>query len=118
MNKKFKELLHAYKVEAFHISHRPEDIDATTRAIVDSTDEALNNAYTYQFRRDPNPERVEMFNNIKNYVTRAVLPPVVEKIMRRLVILEQQQQAFVKLVENVLETLSEEEGAESSAKVG
>jgi hypothetical protein len=118
VKKKFKELLHAYKVAAFHISHRPEEIEAATRAIVDSTDEALNNAYSYQFRRDPNPERVELFNNIKNYVTRAVLPPVVEKIMRRVVILEQQQQAFVKLVESILEELSAEETAGSSAKVG
>lgn len=107
MKKTFKELLHRYKVESFKISHAPEHVADVTREIMQSTEEALHNAYTYQFQKDPDPQRIETFNMIKNFVLEALMPPVTEKLMRRIVVLERQHAEFVKLVGEILEVISE-----------
>ena len=44
---------------------------------------------------------------INNYTIEALLPPVVEKIMRRIVVLEHQHKALLKAIEDVCEELSE-----------
>jgi len=109
MKKKFYDLLHAYKVEAFKQAHNKTCLEETTREILHFTDEALNNAYRYHFLKDPDPKRIETFNMIKNFTLEALLPPVVEKIMRRVTILEHQHELVVKLLDDVLEVLSREE---------
>ncbi len=109
MKKKFQELLHQYKVEAFKISHNNEQVAEQTSEILRFTEEALNNAYHYQFRTTPDKERLETFTRIKNFTLEALLPPVLEKIMRRVVVLECQHQEMVKLVDTLLEALSEDE---------
>ncbi|MHC5071608.1 MAG: hypothetical protein ACYTGO_14095, partial [Planctomycetota bacterium] len=58
------------------------------------------------------PEHIETFNLIKNYTLEALLPPVVEKIMRRVSNLEKQHGALVALVDQILEELSEDDSAE------
>ena len=109
MKKKFRELLHAYRVQAFKISHNQNDVEATTEEILSFTDEALSNAYSYHFPKDPDPRTIEIFNMIKNYTLEALLPPVVEKIMRRVTSLEKQHEELVALVDRILETLSDDE---------
>ena len=77
MRKKFHDLLHAYRVEAFKLTHNADHLDETTKEILAFTDEALNNAYEYHFHRpSPDPKRVDTFNMIKNYTLEAILPPV------------------------------------------
>jgi hypothetical protein len=49
---------------------------------------------------------------IKNYTLEALLPPVVEKIMRRLDSLEKQHAALVDLVDRILEELSDDDPAQ------
>ena len=109
MRKKFRNLLHAYRVESFKITHNNEHLEDTTQDILKFTDEALNNAYHYHFRKDPDPKRVETFNMIKNYTVDALLPPVVEKLMTRIVVLEKQQDRLLDLVHEILETLSHDD---------
>lgn len=109
MRKKFKDLLHNYKVEAFKVSHNTEQLEAITNEILHHTEEALNNAYHYHFHQDPDPKRIETFNMIRNFTLESLLPPVVEKIMRRVVVLEHQHSELVQLFDGILEVLSEDE---------
>ncbi|MEC7583904.1 MAG: hypothetical protein VYE77_06265 [Planctomycetota bacterium] len=110
MKKKLKEAMHRYKVEAFKISHNGAEVDPeVSKEILEHTDEALENAYSYHFKRDPNPQRVETFQMVKRFVLEAILPPVVEKMMRRITVLERQNSQMVTLLDELMEALSEEE---------
>ncbi|MCC6671668.1 MAG: hypothetical protein IT458_11435 [Planctomycetes bacterium] len=119
MKKRFKELLHHYKVEAFKISHGSDQVAENTREILRFTDEALNNAYHYHFHKLPETQRVETFNMIKNFVLEAILPPVMEKVVRRLVVLEKQHTEMVRLLGDILEVLSDDRHIhDSEARTG
>ena len=108
MKEQFRSLLHQYKVEAFKISHGNDQVAESTDEILKFTEQALNNEYHYHFKNDPDPERVETYRRVKNYVTEALLPPVVEKLVRRIVVLEKQHDELVRLVDGILESLSDE----------
>ena len=112
MKKKFRKLLHAYRVQAFKATHTDDTVDDATEEVHSSTGEALNNAYEYHFHKDPSPKQIETLNMIKNYTLEALLPPVVDKIMRRLDSLEKQHAALVELVDRILEELSDDDPAE------
>ena len=115
MKKKLKDALHRYKVEAFKISHNGAEVDPEVSAeILEHTDEALDNAYSYHFKRDPNPQRVETFQMVKRFVLEAILPPVVEKMMRRITVLEKQNSQMVTLLDELMEALSDEEEAQQT----
>ncbi|GAB4154301.1 MAG: hypothetical protein Fur0037_22930 [Planctomycetota bacterium] len=109
MKKKFKDALHKYKVEAFKISHRAEDVEELAQEILTTTEQALENAYRFHFHQDPSPHRIETMNLIKHFVLEALLPPVLEKVMRRVVILEKQHAQLVGLLDSILKMLSEDE---------
>lgn len=106
MKKNFQKLLHGYKVEAFKISHGNDDVQETAEEILKFTEEALNNAYHYRFHSDPNPKRIETFKAIKRYTLEALLPPVLEKLVRRITVLEKQHDELVRLIGDILESLS------------
>lgn len=106
MKKQFRDLLHHYKVEAFKISHGNVQVEETMKEILHFTEEALNNAYHYHFHQGEDPDRVAIFNMIKNFTLEALLPPVVEKMMRRIVVLEKQHAELVKLMGDILDVLS------------
>ena len=114
MRKKFHDLLHAYKVDSFKITHSKEHLEQTTKEILTFTDEALNNAYHYHFHKDTEPARIETFNLIKNYTLESILPPVLEKVMRHILILEKQHEGVVKLFDDLLEALSEDEAVQNT----
>lgn len=111
MKKKLKDALHRYKVEAFKITHSQSDIEDLSKEILAHTEEALQNAYTFHFHKDPNPQRVETFQMVKTFVLEALLPPVLEKTMRRIVALEKEHAAMVKLLDELMEALSEDDEA-------
>jgi hypothetical protein len=116
VKKKFKELLHHYKVEAFKISHSHELVEQSTREILQFTETALNNAYHYHSHEDPDPSRIETINMIKSYVLEALLPPVIEKLMLRTLVLEKQHTEMVRLLGSILEVLSEEDADSGTAE--
>jgi hypothetical protein len=109
-----KELLHRYKVEAFKISHANDRVQETTEQILKSTEDALNNEYHYHFRRKPNPERIETYKLIKNYTLEALLPPIVEKLVRRITVLEKQHDELVCLIDGLVDVLSHETSVRDS----
>jgi len=106
---KFKNLLHQYKVEAFKSSHSNDKIAEHSEEIGKFTEDVLNQAHHYQFHKNPDKDRLEIINMIKNFTNEALLPPVIEKIMHRVINLECQHREMVKLVDNLLEVLSEDE---------
>jgi len=117
VKQKLKDALHRYKVEAFKISHHGMDVEDVSKEILDHTGEALQNAYHYHFHKDPNPQRVEAFHMVKTFVLEALLPPVVEKMMRRITALEKQNSQMVKLLDELMEALSDDESVKSSRAV-
>ena len=109
MKKQLKDALHRYKVEAFKISHHGVEVAEVAREILEHTGEALENAYHIHFPKDTNPHRIETFRLVKTVVLDALLPPVVEKMMRRITVLEKQQTQMIKLLDELMEVLSEDE---------
>lgn len=109
MKQKLKDALHRYKVEAFKMTHlSPEEQQEVGREILDHTAQALQNAYHFHFDSNTNPHRVETFQMIKSVVLETLLPPVVEKVMRRITVLEHQNTHLVKLLDELMEALSED----------
>lgn len=112
MKKKFHDLLHAYKVEAYRITHNHNSDAAPEPEVAEEikrfTEDALNHEFHYHFHKEPSPERLETITMIKNFTVEALLPPVIEKVMQRTIVLERQHRALVKLVDGLLGALSEE----------
>ena len=116
MKQKLKDALHSFKIEAFKMSHSApvEGVDATqdevTKEILAHTAEALENAYHFHFEdgKDASPNRIETFQLIKSVTLETILPPVVEKVMRRITVLEHTNRSMIKLLDELMEALSEE----------
>ena len=109
MKKKLKDALHRYKVESFKMSHTSiEAQEDFSRETLAHTAEALQNAYHFHFDENTSPHRVETFQMIKSVMLETILPPVIEKVMRRVTILEHQNQELVKLLDELMEALSDD----------
>jgi hypothetical protein len=104
---RFKQLLHQYKLDVFKMQHDKQDIAQITNECMTICDEVLNQKYHYHFHKLPDANRAEIINMISNYTREALLPPVVEQIVRRQVTLEHRVEAMEKFLEQMLETLSE-----------
>ena len=115
MLKKFQELLHQYKLEVFHQEHDKK----TTQEIADEcmhvTEEILEEKFHYHFHKLPDANRAEIINMINNYTREAVLPPVVERVVHRQVVLEKRLNALVHLLESLFEELSDREAVGKKA---
>ena len=97
--------------------HRENNSDMAYKA----TKEALDNAYHFDFHKfhqDASPATIASFDRIRHFTTEAILPPVVEKLMRRIVVLEKQHAQLVDLLDDLLEMLSEEEAAPAKVARG
>jgi hypothetical protein len=106
MQERFKALLHQYKLEVFHNEHDKQSIQEITSECCHITEEILHEKFHYHFHKLPDANRAEIINMISNYTREAVLPPVVEKLVLRIVVLEKRIQALVHMNEQVLEVLS------------
>lgn len=106
MQRKFKQILHQYKLEVFHAQHDKQSAQEITRECMQMTEEVLKQKYHYHFDKLPDANRAEIINMINNYTRDAILPPVVEKLVHRQVLLEKRLSALLHLTEQILETLS------------
>ena len=106
MHRKFKELLHQYKLDVFRMEHDKKDVDAITQECMDICEDVLNQKYSYHFHKLPDANRAEIINMINNYTREALLPPVVEGLVHRQVMLEHRIEALEQFLEAMLETLS------------
>ena len=106
MHRKFKEILHQYKRDVFQLEHHQKDVESITDECMDICEDVLQQKYSYHFHKLPDADRAEIINMINNYTREAVLPPVVEKLVERHVLLERRLAAMEGLLEHTLEALS------------
>jgi len=116
MNRKFQELLHRYKVQAFHQEHDRASVDELSRQCLHITEDVLQQKFRYHFQKLPDADRAEIINMIQSYVREAILPPVVEKLVARQVRLEQRLDTMEKFQRELLEVLSEPNARETAQR--
>lgn len=109
MQTKFKQLLHQYKLDVFHRQHDKKNVEEITTECMHITDDVLKQKYHYHFKQLPSADRAEVINMINSYTREAILPPVIEKLVQRQVLLEKRVEALVHLTEQILEALSHED---------
>lgn len=115
MHRKFKQLLHQYKLEVFHATHDKKSAEEIATECLKATEDVLRHKFHFHFHRLPDADRAEVVNMINNYVREAILPPVVEKLVHRQILQEKRLDALLHLQEQILETLSQEEAATERA---
>ncbi|MFT7676724.1 MAG: hypothetical protein ACI8QC_000697 [Planctomycetota bacterium] len=108
MPQDFQSLLHQYKREVFKTKHDAKSAAEITSECMDVTEEILEEKFHYHFHKLPDANRVEIINMVNNYVREAVLPPVVEKMVHRQIVLEKRVDALVHLMETLLGALQKE----------
>ena len=106
MHQKFKELLHQYKKEVFHAEHDAKNAEEIAAECMHVTEEVLHSKFDYHFHKLPDADRAEIINMINNYTREAILPPIIEKLVQRQVVLEKRIDALVHLNEMVLEVVT------------
>ena len=107
MKPKFADALKLYRKEVFKVDHDPEELRSLTREALNFTEDALDNAYHYHFHKLPDATRAEVINMINNYTLEALLPPIVEKISKRQLVLERKMELLVQLLEQALERIGD-----------
>lgn len=107
MQEALRRLLHEYRVESFKATHSPEQLKERTKEALKLCREALHQVYHFHVHNAPDPARAEMLNLIHDYAVEALLPPVIERVIERELMLEKKHDLTVKLLERVLETLTE-----------
>ncbi len=106
MHTKFKNLLHNYKRDVFQLEHHQKDVDSITKECMNVCEDVLAQKYSYHFHKLPDADRAEIINMINNYTREAILPPVVEKLVHRQVLMEKRIEAMEGLIQGMLDVLS------------
>ncbi len=113
MHKKFQELLHQYKLEVFHNEHDKQSEQEIASECLHLTEEILEDKFHYHFHKLPDAGRAEIINMINNYTREAILPPLVESLVKRQVEQDKKIEALVHLVEHLFESLSVPESSQA-----
>lgn len=103
------EILHDYRKECYLLEHRSgahEQVEHERQRIVK---ELMALTHHFEFHRTLTPERAEIYNMIENYVRDAILPPIVSKLVERLVVLEKRQAAGIRCLERLISVIEEAE---------
>ena len=108
MHQRFQELLHQFKIDLFHAEHDKRSVEELTKECLHVRDDVLKQKYHYHFHKLPDADRAEIINMINSYTREAILPPVVEGLVRRQVVLEHRFKALLDLNRKILELLSQE----------
>ncbi len=108
MRKKLRKILHQYKVDAFRFTRDQNSLEEVTREALTFSEDALKNAYHFHFHKLPDADRAEIINMINNYTVEAILPPVIEKVCSRIVILERQHERLLAMIERLIEELDQD----------
>ena len=116
MHSQFKELLHDYKRDVFQIAHHQKDVESITKECMHITEDVLQQHFHYHFNKLPDANRAEIISMISGYVREAILPPVIQKMVERHVVLERRIAALEKLLAASLEALSKPQTFEGSRK--
>lgn len=101
------QVLHDYKKECFFLEHRSgvhEQVESETARVVK---ELLAIPHRFEFHSKPTAEQAEMLNLIEDYVREAVLPPILNKLVERLLIAERRHHAGVRALERLTHLFEE-----------
>ncbi|MFK5955792.1 MAG: hypothetical protein QM477_05015 [Planctomycetota bacterium] len=109
MQKKFAEALKTFRKEVYKVEHDADQLKELTNDALDLTEDSLDNAYHYHFHKLPDASRAEVINMINNYTLEALLPPIVEKINKRQLMVERKLDLLVSLLEEALEKINTED---------
>jgi len=109
LQQKFAEALRAYRKEIYRIEHDPNELKDLTGDSLEYTKEYLDNAYHFHFHKLPDASRAEIINMINNYTLEALLPPIVEKLIRRQLLTEKKLELLVGLLEEALDKIGVKE---------
>ena len=96
------QFLHDYKKRVFEIEHNPENIEERRQRAQKFAEELLDQKFHYHFHKKVDEERAEIIQLIHNYSREALLPPVLERLADRELLIEQRHAAALELVERVL----------------
>ena len=110
MKQKFKEALKTFRMEVYKVEHDPEELEHLTEDALAVTKDSLDNAYHYHFHKLPDASRAEVINMINNYTLEALLPPIVEKVVKRQLLLERKLELLVHLMEEALDKIGDNDG--------
>ena len=113
MKQKFAEALKTFRKEVYTIEHDQTELKSMTDDALNITEDALDNAYHYHFHKLPDASRAEIINMVNNYTLEALLPPVVEKITKRQLMLERKLDLLVSLLEEALGRIGDGDDAVS-----
>jgi hypothetical protein len=105
VKQKFAEALQSYRKDVFKVDHDPAELSKLTKESLHISEETLDNAYHYHFHKLPDASRTEIINMINNYTLEALLPPIIEKMTTRQLILEKKLDLLVSLLENALDKI-------------
>ncbi len=109
MQRKFAEALKTFRKEVYKVEHDADQLKEITDDALSLTKDALDNAYHYHFHKLPDASRAEVINMINNYTLEALLPPIVEKINKRHLMLERKLDLLVSLLEEALDKINKED---------
>ena len=109
MQKKFAEALKTFRKEVYKVEHDADQLQALTTDALNLTEDSLDNAYHYHFHKLPDASRAEVINMINNYTLEALLPPIVEKINKRQLMVERKLDLLVSLLEEALDKINTED---------
>ncbi|MCH2111671.1 MAG: hypothetical protein MK213_02340 [Planctomycetes bacterium] len=108
MQEKFAQALRNYRKQVFKVDHDPQELESLTQDSLHISVDTLDNAYHYHFHKLPDASRAEIINMINNYALEALLPPIVEKITKRQLVLERKLELLVGLLEESLNQIGVE----------
>jgi len=109
VKQKFAEAFKTFKKEVYKVEHDPSELDSLTKDALNITEDALDNAYHYHFHKLPDASRAEVINMVNNYTLEALLPPIVEKISKRQLLLERKLDLLVSLMEDALDRIGDDD---------
>ncbi|KAA3608024.1 MAG: hypothetical protein DWQ01_13165 [Planctomycetota bacterium] len=107
MKQKFADAIRAYRKDVFRVEHDPAELKSLTEEALEVSKEALDNSYHYHFHKLPDANRAEIINMINNYAVEALLPPVVEKLVKRQLLMERRLDLLVHLLEEALDRIGD-----------
>jgi hypothetical protein len=110
VKQKFKEALKTFRMEVYKVEHDPDELEHLTEDALAVTKDSLDNAYHYHFHKLPDASRAEVINMINNYTLEALLPPIVEKVVKRQLLLERKLELLVHLMEEALDKIGDNDG--------
>jgi flagellar motor switch protein FliG len=99
------QILHDFKKECYLLEHRSGLHDQVEQEVQRTVRELLSLSHRYEFHRQPTKERAEIFNMIENYTREAVLPPILNRLVERMVVLEGRQAAGVRCIERLIHVI-------------